>query len=61
MKAKIEIETWFLKREGINEKDIEADITRTTEKAILIEYQGREIWVPKSLIIKMETENGNKL
>lgn len=41
-----------MSRTGFGQTTVEAEITRTTEKAVLAEIDGREVWAPRKVCLE---------
>lgn len=41
-----------MKRNGFGQVTLEAEITRTTDSAVLVDLDDRELWVPRSVCLE---------
>ena len=41
-----------MKRNGFGQTTIEAEITRATDAAVLVELDDREVWIPRSVCLE---------
>lgn len=41
-----------MKRNGFGQTTIEAEITRATDAAVLVDFGDREVWVPRSVCLE---------
>lgn len=41
-----------MKRNGFGQTTIEAEITRATDAAVLVELEDREVWIPRSVCLE---------
>lgn len=41
-----------MKRNGFGQTTIEAEITRTTNAAVLVDFGDREVWIPRSVCLE---------
>lgn len=41
-----------MKRNGFGQATLEAEITRTTDSAVLVDLDDRELWIPRSVCLE---------
>ncbi|WP_048647528.1 hypothetical protein [Nitratireductor soli] len=44
-----------MKRNGFGQTTIEAEITRATDAAVLVDLDDQEIWIPRSVCLEGDT------
>ena len=44
-----------MKRRGFGQTTIAAEIIRTTDAAVLIDFEDREVWIPRSVCLEGDT------
>lgn len=41
-----------MRRRGFGQTTIEAEIIRATDAAVLVDFEGREVWIPRSVCLE---------